>query len=359
MTSRMRDKGMAKVGNRKIEYEIIRVCAMIFMVTFHCRGSITGFIDTAGEKYLDDGLTLILLTTNSLFFMLSGKFALNTACETFSDYYDYYVKKLTNIVITVLLYMFLRSLYDNGGTFWQVSFWKTWVKNVFYEYAGKEYWFLYTLVGLLLLAPFLNKFVRDMKKGEIWLFLGIGLLYNSICTYAPYVNLSFSWQYIFGGWAYYFMLGYFLEKVIDTEKKKKIIYIIGVVCFIISFVQKQFGLVGNIHDLAPTFTMISCAMFLVLKREWRKENQFVRNCIIKLGKYSFGIYLVHNPVRYFLSERIPFAAEKFYLPNLLELTVCTIAVSFILSFLCENTLIRAAKWAVGAAAYPKKAVKRV
>lgn len=198
-----------------------------------------------------------------------------------------------------------------------------------------------------------------MKKGEIWLFLGIGLLYNSICTYAPYVNLSFSWQYIFGGWAYYFMLGYFLEKVIDTEKKKKIIYIMGVVCFIISFVQKQFGLVGNIHDLAPTFTMISCAMFLVLKREWRKENQFVGNCIIKLGKYSFGIYLVHNPVRYFLSERIPFAAEKFYLPNLLELTVCTIAVSFILSFLCENTLIRAAKWAVGAAAYPKKAVKRV
>lgn len=64
--------------------------------------------------------------------MLSGKFALNTKCETFSEYYDYYVKKLTNIVIPVLLYMFLRSLYDNGGMFWQISFWKTYVKNVFF-----------------------------------------------------------------------------------------------------------------------------------------------------------------------------------------------------------------------------------
>lgn len=350
----MRDREMAKAGNRKIEYEVIRVCALIFMVTFHCRGSITGFIDTTGEKYLDDGLTLILLTTNSLFFMLSGKFALNTACETFSDYYDYYIKKLTNIVVPILLYMFLRSLYDNGGMFWQVSFWKTYVKNVFYDYAGKEYWFLYTLVGLLLLAPFLNKMVRHMKTGEIWLLLSFGLLYNAICTYAPYVNLSFSWQYLFGGWAFYFMLGYFLEKVIDTKKKRTAIYIAGGVCFVISFVQKQFGLVRNIHDLAPTFTMISCALFFLFKRDWFKEKQVLRDCIIKLGKYSFAIYLVHNPVRYYLSERIPFVAEKFYLPNLLELTVCTIAVSFVLALLCENTLIRAAKWAVGTIAYPKK-----
>ncbi len=344
---------MAGAG-RKTEYEIIRVCAMFFMVAVHCCGSLGDYIDTAGEKYLDDVLRLIFFTTNSLFFMLSGKFALNTKCETFSEYYDYYVKKLTNIVIPVLLYMFLRSLYDNGGMFWQISFWKTYVKNVFFEYAGKEYWFLYELVGLLVLAPFLNKLVRNLKKGEMWLLLAIGLLYHAICTYAPYVNLSFSWNYIFGGWAYYFMLGYFLEKVIDTAKKKNIIYIVGGACFVISFVQKQFGLIRNVHDLAPTFTMISCAMFFLLKRDWFQENRFARKCIFTLGKYSFGIYLVHNPVRYFLSGCIPFVAEKFYLPNLLELVLCTVAVSFILAFICDNTLIRAAKWAAGAVAYPKK-----
>lgn len=350
----MRDTEMARASNRKIEYEIIRVCAMIFMVTAHCHGSISGYIDTAGEKYLDDGLLIILATANSLFFMLSGKFALEAKCETFSDYYHYYIKKLTTIVVPVLIYMFIRSLYDYGGMFWQVSFWKTYVKNVFYDYAGKEYWFLYTLVGLLLIAPFLNKLAGNLKKGEMWLLIGMGLLYNTICSYAPYVNLYFSWQYIFGGWALYFMLGYFLEKVIDTKKERNIVYAIGGICFVISFVQKQFGLLSNIHDLAPTFTMISCAMFFLLKRDCFKENQFFRNFIIKLGRYSFAIYLIHNPVRYFLSERIPFVAKSFYIPNLLELTVCTIVVSFILAFICENTIIRAAQWAVGTIAYPKK-----
>lgn len=209
---------MAAAGGRKIEYEKVRVCAMLFMVMFHCCGSMGGFIDTAGERWLNDGLTLLFITCNSLFFMLSGKFALAVRCGTVSDYHRYYGKKLTNILVPILVYMFLRSLWEYGGRFWEISFWKTYVRNVCYDYGGTEYWFLYTLLGLLLLAPLLNKMVANLNKGEIWLLITFGLLFNSICSYAPYVNLHFSWQYIFGSWVFYFMLGYFLEKVIDTPK---------------------------------------------------------------------------------------------------------------------------------------------
>lgn len=73
---------MAAAGGRKIEYEKVRVCAMLFMVMFHCCGSMGGFIDTAGERWLNDGLTLLFITCNSLFFMLSGKFC---ACSKVRD----------------------------------------------------------------------------------------------------------------------------------------------------------------------------------------------------------------------------------------------------------------------------------
>lgn len=125
---------------------------MLFMVMFHCCGSMGGFIDTAGEQYLHNGLTLLFITCNSLFFMLSGKFALASRCETASDYHRYYGKKLTNILVPILVYLFLRSLLEYGGRFWEISFWKTYVRNVCYGYAGTEYWFLYTLLGLLFYA---------------------------------------------------------------------------------------------------------------------------------------------------------------------------------------------------------------
>ncbi len=339
---------MAAAGGRKIEYEKVRVCAMLFMVMFHCCGSMGGFIDTAGERWLNDGLTLLFITCNSLFFMLSGKFALAVRCGTASDYHRYYGKKLTNILVPILVYMFLRSLWEYGGRFWEISFWKTYVRNVCYDYGGTEYWFLYTLLGLLLLAPLLNKMVANLNKGEIWLLITFGLLFNSICSYAPYVNLHFSWQYIFGSWVFYFMLGYFLEKVIDTPKKENLIIAAGGVCFIISMIQKRFGLVSNIHDLAPTFTMISCAMFFLLKRNYCRKSDFIQHMIMKAGKYSFAVYLIHNPIRDLLFDHIlPHVSETAYLPNLLELAVCTLAASFMLAFLCENTLVRAAKWGAG------------
>ena len=144
------------------------------------------------------------------------------------------------------------------------------------------------------------------------------------------------------------MLGCFLEKVIDTPKKENIVIAAGGLCFVISMLQKQFGLVSNIHDLAPTFTMISCAMFFLLKRDRFRKGDFFQQMIMKAGKYSFAVYLIHNPVRNLLFDHVlPHVSETAYLPNLLELAVCTLIVSFLLAFICENTFIRAAKWAAG------------
>lgn len=148
-------------------------------------------------------------------------------------------------------------------------------------------------------------------------------------------------------WAFYFMLDYFLEKVIDTPKKENIVIAIGGLCFVISMIQKQFGLISNIHDLAPTFTMISCAMFFLLKRNYFRKSDFFQHMIMKVGKYSFAVYLIHNPIRDILFDQIlPRVSETAYLPNLLELAVCAVTSSLILAFICENTLVRAAKWCV-------------
>lgn len=336
-------------GSRKLVYEKIRVVAMILTIAVHCSQLIPRHTTT--EQYMFDALSSLFYICNGLFFMLSGKFSLSVKIETFHDYYRYYTKKLITLIIPILFYMFLRSLYDNGTELIPPYFWKSYIKNVFSNYASNEYWFLYGLVGMVLLAPFLNKMVERLTKPEISLFLSMGLLYNSILTYGPYFNLSFSWSFIFSGWVFYFLLGYFLEKIIDTPKKEKIIFLLGMLSFFISFIQKQFELTNHIHDYAPTYTFMVCAMFFLLKKELHMKNNafhaFLNTLIMKCGKYSFAIYMVHNPVRKFLVDTMHFPVDGNYLLSLFMLIVCTVIVSFLLAFICENTFVRALKWCVG------------
>lgn len=340
-SSPIRNKSLS--GTRDTAYEKIRVIAMILTVAIHCSGSLEK--ETVSEQYLYYILSSVFFTCNGLFFMLSGKFALATKCESFNEYYRYYTKKLLTLAIPILFYMFLRNIYDNGLGLLQLSFWKTYIKNVLSGYTDNEYWFLYTIMGLILLAPFLNKMVAGLKKEEIYLFLYLGLLYNSIVTYGPYFNLSFSWNYIFGSWVFYFFLGYFLEKIIDTPKKESLIILIGMLSLVITFIQKQYDYINHIHDLAPTYTFMVCAMFFLLKKEHHmKNNTFLNTLIIRCGKYSFAVYMVHNPVRWFLVDTMHLPTSGNYLLSLLMLVACTLIISFILAFICENTFVRALKW---------------
>lgn len=319
---------------------------MLFMVTSHCRGSVPADFEGGGWLVLANAVELLLRTSNALFFMLSGKFALAASCESVSDYRRYYEKKLLHIGIPMLCYMLLRSIYDYGGAFWELTFWKVYVKNVCYEFNGKEYWFLYQLVGLLLLAPLLHKMTASMKKGEAWLFLSMGLMYNTIISYARYVNLRFSWSYPFGGWALYFFLGYFLEKVIDTPKKEKAALIAGGFCAVEILAQQQLGMTSNIYDLVPFFTVVSCAVFFLLKKGSWEKSGWAQALIRQAGKYSFAIYLVHNPVRRYLGDLFAFQPGPAYWLNVLLLVACTLAISFLIAFVCENTLVRFLQWAL-------------
>lgn len=329
---------MAAIDNRKMEYEMIRVVAMIFTIAVHVLSILPRC--TQGEEYLYDGLTLIFYTCNALFFMLSGKFAIAVKCESFQDYYNYYVKKVINLVIPILFYMFLRTVYELGGEFWEISFWKSYIHNVLSDYSQREFWFLYVLLGMILLAPFFNKMCATLKSGEMWILITFGILYNAICSYGSYLQISFSWNYILGGWGFYFILGYCLEKVIDTPFKENMVIISGTICFVISFILKQFDLISGIHDLAPTFTLISCAMFFLLKRHSVK-NKYLISIIRQCGKYSFAIYMIHNAVNEFLLGRISLGDN--YLVKLIVLTGCSFGISFIVAFVCENTVVKILK----------------
>lgn len=106
----------------------------------------------------------------------------------------------------------------------------------------------------------------------------------------------------------------------------------------VSVVQKYNNQFNNIHDLAPTYMIITCAMYIVLKkipiaRFGEKFNRVIRF----IGKHSFSVYMLHITVMSRVMRIIPFT--DYYLLYLLLITVIVAVISLFIGTLFDNTVI--------------------
>lgn len=320
---------------RTSKYEFVRVVAMFFVIGVHVVGNLP--TDTELRTFFYYVLTLIFYTCNGLFYFLSGKFALEQSCDTLKDYLKYYKKKVRNLIIPMLFYMCLRSAYEARGLE-TGQFWKSCVINILSGYSGTEYWYLYGLIGNVLCAPFLSKAFKKANKAGIWIFVILGIGYNALATYLPLAGLLIAWSYPFGGWTLYFYLGYCIEKIIDTKTKERCAIWLGIVCFVSSIVQKYNGVTLHIHDWAPTYIIITCAVFILLKNA--KIEEMGKN-IIKVnsfvGKHSFAVYMVHITIMGWVMRWRPF--ENYYLGYLILITVVVAIISLLIGTAIDNSIV--------------------
>lgn len=301
------------MNKRNAEYEFIRTVAMIFVIGVHVANTMRG-AEGLVRVFYGHFFPLLFSCGNGIFFMLSGKFALKVRCKTMKEYRAYYSKKLKNLILPIFVYMLLRSVYDAGGIFWTAEFWRQFFSNIFSDYIFSEYWFLYVLVGLILAAPFLAKIVERITKEEMMLFLLLGLGYNAMVTYFPYMGLKVDWRYPFGEWMFYFFLGYCLEKIVEDRKGENITIFLGGMAFLLSIVLKYRGIDNGIFDVAPTYTVMLVGMFFLLKRIYPFFAKIkLEKLFLWSGKYSMAVYMVHMTVLSRIRENAPL---NHYLPHL-------------------------------------------
>lgn len=321
------------VKQRDAHYEFIRIISMLFVIGVHSLANIT--IQTDSDQLCNHILTTFFFLSNGLFFMLSGKFALNSVCETVKDYRSYYLKKLVSLGVPILVFLLLRTLYDLGG---RVSFRylaRQYLENVLCNYQSGEYWFLYDLFGMLLIAPFLGKIVQRIQKSELMIFLGIGFFFNALKTYIPAMGFEFSWSYPLGGWMFYFLLGYCLEDLVADKKAKQLIYGLGIASFGLTIVQKYVGFAPGVHDMAPTYAFMVSAAFLGLKSMYR-SGRYVDKIVIWISKQSMSVYLIHMVVMYTILNKI---ALDHYLAHAAALIFSTAIIAILLGTLISRVAV--------------------
>ena len=321
---------------RLFQYDFLRATAMIFVVAVHSL-VVIDFSNKIALSYFYI-MQSIFFTSNGIFFMLSGKFALEKSriCR------DYYARKATNILIPAIVYMSLRTFFINyvspynGGVTLFIL-----IKNILGDLANTEYWFLYTLIGCLVIAPILSTAVRNMTVNEHTAFICVFALYGAIRIISQLLSLPFQFKFIFFDWSFYFYLGFAIEKIATKFKPScKLLLIMGSCSLFLTTVLVYYGLNLYIHDLSPIFMLLIISTYFLLGKLSLHIPKKLHPLFSFMARYSFGVYLCHMMVLESIQQIISVRTGVKSLESHILITAVTIAISLFISFTIDKTIIR-------------------
>lgn len=306
--------------SRESNYDLLRILCAVAVITIHVSASYLGAAtdDVRFGSYYQHGLfTTCLYNVLSrfavpCFVMLSGAFIL--ADERNADYKYFYRKTFTSVGVPTLVFSILYFLYSlltavlsvtvNGKPFTRLLVpVKAWIVGEPYYHM----WYLYMMIGVYLLVPFLLLFKKQVGEKTFSYVTWIFLLWASASFLTSKALLKWdmgrSFEYLG-----YLMAGYELRKYTREKKDMKkgcFLIIAGIAVEILTAWIRYYLTLQGITEseakypltgpLAPLIVLASVCIFagfsyLDLQKNWGK-----------LPMLTFYIYLLHALVWHILS----------------------------------------------------------
>lgn len=251
---------------------------------------------TVGENgILLSSLSYLTAPGIGLFFMLSGALLLPIKTDTRS----FLKKRFLKIAVPLLFWTFLYLLFFAAFRGRPVT-WQTLLSIPFSAQGNPAFWFLYTLLGLYLIAPILSRWVQNASCREIEFFLMLWLISLCFPLLRLIVDVNTSETgilYYLSGYVGYFVLGYYLITYPDRIPFKWLLPIV-VIADAAPIYCKLKSLPVDFYSVfwyLSIFSAIQCVFLwkLILWLTKKQENQGEKSFSAGLSKLSFGIYLVH------------------------------------------------------------------
>ncbi len=171
-------------------------------------------------------------------------------------------------------------------------------------------WFLYTILGLYLVAPILRAFVRGASRGDLHYFLLLCFLVTSLLPLllqlfpnAPLSTfLSRLGLHTVAGYVGYFVAGYYLKTYTLSRLAEFILYLLGlgggaVTIWGTALLSRRAGsLSGLFYDyLTPNVCAMAVALFVLFRYLLGvSDERSRRRSLSGLAQTTFGVYLVHD-----------------------------------------------------------------
>lgn len=241
-----------------------------------------------------------------IFVMISGALFIGGAPKKLERIFR---KKIVRIVTAFLFWSAVYALFN-------VILGKSGWKNALREFieGPAHLWFLFMIVGLYLLVPFLQKIAENEKL--IYYFVLLSLLFTFVLPYFVMLislysekagaiaggllsNVGFSFT---TGYVSYFVCGYYFSRRNPGAKRMGLVYLAGIAGLVVTllaawiFPVSEETASSQFHaNMTLNVMLMSVALFLTAQnsRKMREVSEKNRERIKKLSDYSFGAYLMH------------------------------------------------------------------
>jgi surface polysaccharide O-acyltransferase-like enzyme len=299
-------------GNKLIWTNNLRVFATISVILLHVAGQIliqygkvSDFVWWTGNLY-DSAVRFCV----PVFVMLTGALLLPKAYEIGAFLKKRFLRIILPFLFWSIVYI-IFTYYVKLSPNHEMSTLEiiTWSLDLLRSGTSPHLWYIYMIIGIYLITPIISKWAQNCKENEIIYFLIIwlaALILNQpiLERYITDIDVSY-----FSDFIGYLVLGYYLS--VKTFKYSKptinraaiLLILIGVIITIAGtyYLTNRDGKFNQYFYGYMTLNtvMVSAGIFLFFKNS---NNAKSSKIIDFISKYSYGIYLVHVLVLFYLSK---------------------------------------------------------
>lgn len=290
---------------RETELDILRLLAMLAVIWVHVGGMETDTLPTSDSNCQWLIFMKSIMTWEiPVYVMISGRFFLDPNREMpFSKI----LKAIGRLVLAFVVWNVVYQTYYILTDAYTGLNWKGIASQALI--GPYHFWYLYMIVGLYLITPFLRKIAEDKRLSEYFISLFfLFTLLTKYCVQLPFVGPtldsmlgSMGMKFVLG-YSGYYVLGYYLRKYPLPDKWERVLYVCGAVLLLLgaaantacsvwegAYTERFTGYTN------PNTIIVAAAIYaLFTKRIGKmKFSEKVTQLIFKLSEYSFGVYLIH------------------------------------------------------------------
>lgn len=289
--------------------DILRILAAFSVVLLHVAGARLIREPIGSEKFIWAAFfDCVTRWSVPLFVMLSGMLFLKKDKKL--NIKTLYTKNILRLLTAFVFWSFVYNLYTAYAETHQL---KEACKLAFERIpnGAMHTWFIFVILGLYIVLPFVKRMTEHMTKREAEYFIGLNFVLtfvtkslSSFEVFKPYVDYITKFEInVAAGYVGLFVAGWY----IDNFEHKKLFrvgsYIAGIAGFLYMFVTTVYfsEVRGFIADEFMSFKsvgafMMAFGLMMFFKQAFGKKS-FSRRAKSNLAfysKYTFGIYLVHE-----------------------------------------------------------------
>lgn len=303
------------IKQRIVYFDILNIIAIIAVISLHMNGIVHG---NPNIRAWNTSLIIecIMYWAVPVFMMISGATLMN-----YREKYDtktFFKKRLIKVLIPFIFWAIFMFVWKIGTKQIDVSVYhgvRDWLNAFFSNKEQFIYYFMFEILGVYLTMPLLYLLTNKEYRKTLWFivilfFIFNGLVPNILGMFEIYWNEALSIR--INGYLIYVILGYLLSTE-ELNKKQRIVIFIGAFVGLIYRYLTTFILSKNAGYVVKSSwgyfswhcILLSSAIFVFIKNlnfDAKINNDKLRKYLANIAGCSFGVYLIHMIVKYYISH---------------------------------------------------------